>query len=237
MKKKKKSFFNTILQTLKVIFISGGCLLFLIIILALTPAPFYMYYHLGTDSNCLKNSFHPHYIVMLGGAGMPSQGNLMRLHYTAKYAQSNTEIVILHPKDSLCQKEMEKELIAKGIHSEKITFITEGSNTHSQILQLKNTKPELLHQSLLVITSPEYLKRTVKCFTKLGFTSVCGKGAFEATVDFDLSLLGKKLEGNEIVPLVESTNLRYTFWNYLKLEIDCFREYTALAYYKIKGWN
>jgi len=224
------------LQTIKIVFIVIGSLFFALLLLAFTPAPFYMYYHLGTDSNPVKASFFPEHIIMLGGAGMPSQGNLIRLFYAAGYAQPDKEVIILHPKDSLCQLAMEQELIAKGIDSEKIMFIIEGSNTHSQILQLKQERPELLHKDLLVINSPEYLTRTVKCFHKLGFTAVHGKGAFEATVDFDLSLKDKKMEGNEIVPVVESTNLRYTFWNYLKLEIDCFREYVAIGYYKIKGW-
>jgi len=231
-----KKVLQIIKKTIKIAAISGGCLFFVIVLLAFTPAPFYMYYHLGTDSKMMDKSFSPTHIVMLGGAGMPSQGNLIRLFYTAGFAQSDTEIIILHPKDSLCQQSMTQELTAKGIDTEKITFITEGSNTHSQILQLKYQRPELLHQDLLVITSPEYLTRTVKCFRKLGFTSIHGEGAFEATVDFDLSLKNKKTEGNKLIPLIESSNLRYTFWNYLKLEIDCFREYTAIGYYKLKGW-
>jgi len=237
MKTKKKNSLIRLWNVLKIVLISTGLLFFVMFILAFTSAPFYMYYHLGTDAHCLKTSFKPTHIVMMGGGGMPSQGNLIRLYYAAGYALPHAEVIILHPKDSICQKEMQKDLISRGVQQEKIKFLTEGSNTHSQILNLKNEKPELMHQDLLVITSPEYLKRTVNCFRKLGFTSVCGKGAFEATVDFDLSLAGKKMEGNEIVPFVENTKLRYTFWNYLKLEIDCFREYTALAYYKLKGWN
>jgi len=225
-----------LLKTAKIASISCGCLFFILIVLAFTPAPFYMYYHLGTDPNPLKTSFSPQYVIMLGGAGMPSQGNLIRLFYTAGFARSGKEVIILHPKDSLCQAAMTEELILKGIKSDNITFVTEGSNTHSQILQLKHERHELLHQDLLVITSPEYLRRTVKCFNKLGFTAVAGQGAFEATVDFDLSLKGQKIEGREFIPVVENTNLRYTFWNYLKLEIDCFREYTALIYYWFKGW-
>jgi uncharacterized SAM-binding protein YcdF (DUF218 family) len=233
---KKNNLVQKILKIVKIICISGGCLFFILLILAFTPAPFYMYHHLGTSPNRMAASFYPEHIVMLGGAGMPSQSNLIRLYYTAGFAQSGAEVIILHPQDSLCQWTMAQELIAKGIDPDKITFVAEGSNTHSQILQLKHKRPELLHQDLLVITSPEYLTRTVKCFNKLGFTSVYGQGAFEATVDFDLSLKGKKIEGNERVPIIENTNLRYTFWNYLKLEIDCFREYVALGYYKFKGW-
>ena len=29
-------------------------------------------------------------------------------------------------------------------------------------------------------------------------------------------------------------NIRYNFWNYLKLEITCLREFSAIAYYKIE---
>ena len=224
------------MKAIKIICISAGCLFFMMLVLAFTSAPFYMYYHLGTNPNPKKESFFPEHIVMLGGAGMPSQGNLIRLYYTAGFAQSGAKVIILHPQDSLCLWAMKQELILKGIDAEKITFITEGSNTHSQILRLKHEMPELLHQDLLVITSPEYITRTVKCFNKLGFSSVYGQGAFEATVDFDLSLKDKKVEGNEVIPVVESTNLRYTFWNYLKLEIDCIREYAALGYYKFRGW-
>ena len=46
----------------------------------------------------------------------------------------------------------------------------------------------------------------------------------------------RKLGGNEAIPSIESVKMRYTFFNYLKLEITCAREYFALAYYKIKGW-
>ena len=31
-------------------------------------------------------------------------------------------------------------------------------------------------------------------------------------------------------------DLRYTFWNYLKLEITCLREYVAIAYYWMNDW-
>lgn len=217
--------------------IIAGSVFFIILLLAFTSAPFYMHYSLGTDPNRTKDVFEPDYVLMLGGAGMPSQSNLMRLFYAAEFANKfQTPVFVLHPKDSLCQEYMKRELVLKGVEHEKIIFFTEGSNTRSQVLQIKEKMPELSEKKLLVITSPEHLTRTVKCFNKVGFTNVRGQGAFEATVDFDLSLKDKKLEGNEFVPNVENTNMRYTFWNYLKLEIDCYREYVALTYYKLKGW-
>lgn len=224
-------------KALKYIGISAGCVFFIILLLAFTPAPFYMHYSLGTDPNRTNESFVPEYVIMLGGAGMPSQSNLIRLFYTAEFANEfQIPIFILHPKDSLCQEYMKHELVLKGVCPNNISFVTEGSNTRSQVLQIKEKTPELLEKKLLIITSPEHLTRTVKCFNKAGFTNVRGQGAFEATVDFDLSLKDKKLDGNEFIPNVENTNMRYTFWNYLKLEIDCYREYVALLYYKLKGW-
>ena len=88
----------------------------------------------------------------------------------------------------------------------------------------------------MVVTSPEHLRRTVKCFNKAGFQHVRGMAAYEGVVDFDLSLKHQKLKGKESIPSIENTNLRYTFWNYMKLEIDTYREYFALLYYRIKGW-
>ncbi|MBR3947528.1 MAG: hypothetical protein IKJ56_10575, partial [Bacteroidales bacterium] len=90
--------------------------------------------------------------------------------------------------------------------------------------------------SSLIITAPEHLSRTLKCLKKCEIENIRGIGAFESTVDFDLELDKTKLKGNKFVPDIESTNLRYTYWNYLKLEIICFREYFAIVYYWAKDW-
>ena len=233
----KKQTVKKIANVFKCFFLLIAGILLLLILLAFTPLPFYMHRALGTDPNASEETFIPDYVVMLGGAGMPSQSNLMRLFYTAEYAAAfEIKVILIHPKDSVCQYFMKRELKQKGIASDSIVLITEGSNTHSQLIALREQMPELQQKNLLVVTAPEQLRRTIKCFNKSGFQQVRGRGAFEATVDFDLSLKDKKMEGNTNLPHVENTNLRYTFWNYLKLEIDCFREYTALFYYKIKGW-
>ena len=130
---------------------------------------------------------------------------------------------------------MEKFIVSQGITTD-VVYDTIGTNTRSQVLGLAENYPELLTTNLLVVTSPEHLRRTIKCFNKAGFQQVRGMAAYEGTVDFNLSLENQRLKGREDVPNVESTNLRYTFWNYLKLEIDTYREYFALLYYKIKGW-
>ena len=166
---------------------------------------------------------------------MPSEDNLMRLYHTAALARHyDIPVILVHPKDSLCQAEMTRLLRQDGI--DDIEYMTSGANTRSQCVELLEKYPQLADQPLLVVTSPEHVKRTVKCLNKVGFTNVYGMAAYPATVDFDLSLTQQQLGGNEIVPSVESVKMRYTFFNYLKLEITCLREYCALAYYRIKGW-
>ena len=130
---------------------------------------------------------------------------------------------------------MAKFIISQGITTD-VVYDTIGTNTRSQVLGLAENYPELLTTNLLVVTSPEHLRRTIKCFNKAGFQQVRGMAAYEGTVDFNLSLKNQILKGKESIPNVENTKLRYTFWNYLKLEIDTYREYFALFYYKIKGW-
>lgn len=225
-------------KCIKILLLIIGMVSLTALLLALTPAPFYMHYALGNDPGKEDaDAFHPDRIVMFGGAGMPSESNLMRLYHTAEYAQRfSVPVIIVHPEDPVCKAEMTRFLVQSGIPEHRIQFMEQGSNTRSQVMELAQSDPQLLEAELLVVTATEHLRRTVKTMRKAGFQHVRGAAAREATVDFDLSLKGKELQGNKAVPTVKSTNLRYTFWNYLQLEITCFREYIALGYYKLKGW-
>ena len=212
-----------------------GVLFLAMIVLAFTSKPFYWYFNLGQNPNEETSISRPESIVMFGGAGMPSEDNLMRLYHTAALARHfGVPVILVHPDDSLCQTEMTRLLHQGGI--DNILYMTEGTNTRSQALELMKAYPKLTEKQFIVVTSPEHVRRTVKCLNKVGFQNVIGKAAYPATVDFDLSLKKQKLGGNEAIPSVDNIKMRYTFFNYLKLEITCLREYFALAYYRIKGW-
>lgn len=233
--KQKTHKMRRLAKTIKALFFTLGILFFLMIVLAFTSAPFWAHYRLGQNPNEEIQLSNPQYVVMFGGAGMPSEDNLMRLYHTAALARHfEVPVLLVHPEDSLCQAEMTRLLRQGGIDS--ILYMTKGANTRSQALELIAQYPELTEEQLIVVTSPEHVRRTIKCLNKVGFQNVIGKAAYPATVDFDLSLKKQKLGGNEAIPSVESVKMRYTFFNYLKLEITCLREYFALAYYKIKGW-
>ena len=46
-----------------------------------------------------------------------------------------------------------------------------------------------------------------------------------------------ELGGNTTVPNIgKNTKIRYQFWTHLKYQTIVYREYTAIAFYKLKGW-
>ncbi len=131
---------------------------------------------------------------------------------------------------------MKKELEIRGISSSKIGFENEGTNTRAQAL---NCQRYIKMQSpILLVTSPEHMRRAVLCFQKVGFEKVNALPAFENATEADLAFDDDKLGGNKtFVPDVgESINMRYQLWNHLKYEILIAREIVALTYYKLRGW-
>ena len=215
------------------IFIAG-------VTIAFTTLPYWGYHWLGTSKSHLK--CEPDVIIQLGGGGMPSESNLMRSWYTANTASQfpNCDVIIAMPgdiEDSLSTPvKMKKELILRGVIPSNISYENKGTNTRAQALncyQLLNDST-----SILLITSPEHMRRSVLCFIKAGFKKVNALPAFENASEADLTFEGDKLGGNGMpIPDVgKSITLRYQVWNHLKYEIILLREYTAIAYYKLRGW-
>jgi hypothetical protein len=114
-----------------------------------------------------------------------------------------------------------------------------GTNTRSQALQLQNFNGEkLTSKAILLVSSPEHMRRAVKTFRKAGFTHVSALPAFESALEANLLFKDKDLGGNKLtVPDIGgSISVRYQFWNHLKYEILIAREIAALGYYKLRGW-
>ena len=214
----------------------AGTVSILMVVIAFTRLPYDMQIWLATKNNNLK--ILPQYIIFMGGSGMPSGENLVRLYYTSVAATEFREasVIIIHPLDLDVKQQMLNELILRGIDSNRIVFETQGTNTRGQVLNLKQMH-QLLDAKILVVTSPEYMYRTLSCFRKEGFSNVGGLPAFENAMFVDLNYDFKKAGGKSYAPDVSSSlALRYNFWNYLKLEITCIREFFAIGYYKLNGW-
>jgi uncharacterized SAM-binding protein YcdF (DUF218 family) len=218
--------------------ITGGFAV-LLLVLSFTDIPYFAYYYLGTSSP--KITHDPDLIVVLGGAGMPSPDGLIRVWYASNAAREykKAQIIIALPynengKDSLHQLDlMARELIVKGIDSSRIHYEPLGFNTRSQALNVAagfaGSKGWLY---LLVVTSPEHMYRSVKTFQKAGFAHVEGLPTFEVPIDEERAR--DKEDAKD--PRVKNLAFRYNMWSYLSYELLVFREYSAITYYKLKGW-
>jgi len=214
-----------------------GIISFLIFLLSFTDIPFYASYRLGTANAGLAHQ--PDLIVLLSGSGMPSPDGLIRAYYCVEAARKYKEakIIIALPFDATDStkplKLMSRELILKGIDSSRIFFEPLGFNTRSQAVNIAAMYPHDKQKlSLLLITSPEHMYRSVRTFLKVGFNDVGGVPAFDKPVDAKMVMDNDKTKDIRI----KSLALRYNMWSYLHLELFVIREYCAICYYKFKGW-
>jgi len=226
-----------LIRFLKNLFLSLGVFSILIIGISFTRIPFDIHRWLGTEGNTYF--FKPDHIVFLGGSGMPSESNLIRIYYVVALAQKYpaSKVLIVHPIDDAVIHLMCKEIIQKGIDSSRIEIEKRGANTREQAIVIAEDFSEMLTQNNLIVTSPENMRRTLKVFRKVGFKHIGGESAFENAMFVDLTYDHKELGGKKYSPNVSSNlTLRYNFWNQLKLQITCMRELAALGYYKLNGW-
>ncbi|MFA6401170.1 MAG: ElyC/SanA/YdcF family protein [Salinivirgaceae bacterium] len=210
-----------------------GIISLIFLALSFTDIPFNAYYKLGmVHSNTTEI---PNIIVVLGGTGMPSQNGLIKTFYASAAAKKykKADIIIAMPysgSDSLYPLQlMANELIVKGIDSLRIKFEPLGFNTRSQAVNIASMLNDGKQLSLLIITTPEHMYRSIHAFKKVGFTKIAGLPAFEKPIEEE-KLIDSK--GDEKIGL----SLRYNIWSYLNYELLVLREYCAIAYYKINGW-
>jgi hypothetical protein len=192
---------------------------------------------------------------------MPGETSLMRCWYAAKLADQfpGAKIIISLPgdtADSLSSVQlMRKELVIRGIAKGRIFFENTGTNTRGQALSVWKilfTSPFFLkergsggevqlspvtrHPSLLIVTSPEHLYRSVLTFNKAGFLKVDGIPAFERAIESDITFNAKKIGGRKWIPDVgESIAIRYGFWTQIRYEQLMLREWMAVGYYWLIG--
>jgi uncharacterized SAM-binding protein YcdF (DUF218 family) len=226
-----------LLSIFKTLLITLGSISLVMIILAFTSVPYRTRYWLGTHKS--EFDFKPDYIIMLGGNGMPSEDNLIRLFYLADVANTylSAKIIIAQPVELGVYQKMRYELISKNIDSSRIQFEKYGINTRSQALNIKKFFPATIDAKILIVTSTEHVLRSVLAFRKAGFKFVGGCPSFECDLNLNMPYDWNKLGGRKYIPNLDNNlSLRYSFWSYLRIEILCLREFTALGYYYMKNW-
>jgi len=239
----KQNLVSSILKLIRKLLAGLGILFLVVLILSFTSLPYWGYYWLGTSKS--KISGTPEYIVLLGGGGMPSESSLMRAFFVhlAAVESPKSKIIISIPGNvadtASTARRVAAELILKGISPERILYEQTATNTRSEAIQLQNFNQEkLTDKAILLVTSPEHMRRSVLVFRKAGFTKVNALPTFENAIEADLFFDDDQLGGRKtIVPDIGNhTSVRYQFWNHLKYEILIAREMAALAYYKLRGW-
>ncbi|KAF0204486.1 MAG: hypothetical protein FD170_391 [Bacteroidetes bacterium] len=237
-----RRFFRKVVQVAKwFLAISGGAFIILCI-LAFTTLPFHMYHKLATYS--MPGKLPPKAIVMLSGAGIPSENGLIRAYFTATMATKYPDaiVIIAAPGDTSDTNSdpvrIAKELELRGVDPLRIFYEPDGKNTRGQALNLANKSGiDLKNAYIILVTSPEHITRAVKTFNRAGFSWVSGLPTFETSLSEDLTFVDEELKGNKIAPSIGGNlQFRYQFWNHLKYEILVIREYIALGFYKLKGW-
>jgi len=231
---------NRLWRFVKYSFAIVGVASLISIVIAFTTGPFWGIYWLGTSTAKKINATK---VVLLGGGGMPSESNLMRLWYAIEMLQElpDATLVIAIPGDTndmesaICKMALYAE--QQGVSATRIQFESVGANTRTQALNVFKSFYSA-QDSFLLVTSPEHLRRAMLTFRKVGFDKLGGVPAFPVALKGDLCYTAKQSGKTRLsVPDVgDNLQVRYQFWNHLVYEVVLLREYCALAYYWMNDW-
>jgi len=150
-------------------------------------------------------------------------------------------IIIALPGDTLdttsSVRLMARELIIRGVDSNRIVFENEGTNTRWEALNVKNRFFPDSSPRLMIVSSPSHMYRSIKTFRKAGFDEVGGIASFgranETALEFDAQALGA---AQGMPDVGGSVSIRYAIWTRLHIQLTVIREYMAIAYYWVMGW-
>lgn len=239
----KKGFKKTgrfLIKGLKLFSIVMGIIFTVMVVLSFTHYPYDALHRLGTINSTIDTI--PDVIVVMGADGMPGGKTLLRCTYGAMAAKAfpEAEIIIAmpaHPDHFLGSDpyQMFETIKMYGIDPYRFRFETTGTNTVTQAYAIKKILEGDTARNILIVTSPDHMYRSIRTFEKCGFLHVDGWPAFGAAIEDELLLTEDESE-KDLVPLSRNISLRYNMWTYLKIEIDVFREWLAIAYYKFKGY-
>jgi uncharacterized SAM-binding protein YcdF (DUF218 family) len=213
-----------------------GLLAGVVLLLACTRLPFDAHRWLGTAAG--ECNAAPDLIVVLGGSGMPSGPELRRLQEAATLADRwpGAAVLVVHPGDPAVLDAMAAELRLRGVSPDRIQLLNEGDNTRAQALAVEQ-RVGRKYTSIALVTAPENTYRSVRSFREVGWTSVCGAPAWDHAMFHEFDYVHEAIGGRGWTPDVSGApGLRYTWWNYLKLEVTVLREWVAIVYYWINGW-
>jgi uncharacterized SAM-binding protein YcdF (DUF218 family) len=191
-----------------------GVILTAAVLVALTRLPLRAKFWLAEAGEEL--SVPPAYIVVLGSGDIPNPEQFMRTYYGAEAARKFSSAVVIaslptatSPKTSGVGV-VRDELVLRGVAKKRIRLMFWAYNTREEALRIQELLgPKSKKEPILLVTSPEHIKRAVLVFRKAGFVHVSSVAAKAAG--------GPCCSG-------EMRLLRYGLWQGLHDEISVVRE-------------
>jgi uncharacterized SAM-binding protein YcdF (DUF218 family) len=237
--KRAQSFLKRLASLFHKFVFGMGLVALVFVVLSFTDYPYYAYHWLGTANAKIEQQ--PDYIIVMGAGGMPSAKGVLRCYYAAKAAEMFPEarLIVTLPADSAgfaqsAHQLMIDDLRERGVDSSRIWSEYKGTNTYTQAREIRQLITET-SPSLLLITSPDHMYRSVLTFRKQGFENTGGMATFEHALEQEL-LIEKDKKGKVKDKSSQMLGLRYNFWGYLNYQIIVLREYLAIGYYKLRGY-
>ena len=197
----------------------------------------------------------PSHILVMGGSGIPGESGLMRTFYAAQAARRHpdAQVLVALPlgvSQSDASRAYLEEIQLRGVPADRIRILAGGRNTREQALRLAETFAGQTNRfHVLVVSAPEHIRRTAACIRKACATSsatvhLAAWPAHPISIEdplpwraADLDAPGTSPATQAIVPDIGSSlHLRYNLWSNLDYTFDALREYTALLYYRLRGW-
>lgn len=244
MRKRVRYIFRWLRKLTIFTLVTFGALFIILLLLSLTTRPFFMHHRLGTG--IASDTCSTEAIVVFGASGIPSGESLVRLYYAAQMHKMHPHCAV-HicmvgdtAKRNSTIVQMANELTLRGVDSQKVYLHGQGKNTRGQVLELAQFSGGALKNAcLMVVTSPTHMRRCLLSLKKEGFNSLVAVPAFEIPLDGELLYNELDLGGKQrfVTPKAgQSIGMRYEIWTQMNYLLICAREYSALAYYWLRGW-
>ena len=230
-----------------------GLLLLLFVAAQFTPWPWRAYQNLSQVPEGVRAP--PPHVLVMGGSGIPGESGLSRTYFGAQAALRNpqADVLVALPlgtNESFASRAYCDELRLRGVPAERIRILAGGRNTREQALRLA----ELLSARatpghVLIVTDPYHVRRTAACIRKAVAdrkqdVRLDGLPVFALSIEDPLELIARDLDSCDPAPAARpavpnlgfSLRFRYDFWSNLGYSFSVLREYSALLYYRLRGW-
>ncbi len=249
-----KAVFRILFRLARGLFLLFGALFLGFVLLQFTPYPWRVYKRLAVvPSSCPQP---PSHILIMGGSGIPGESGLSRTFFGAKAAglYPDAEVFIAMPlgtNESYASRAYLAELRLRGIPDERVRILPNGRNTREQALRMAETlagRTNRVH--VLIVTDPNHIRRTAASLRKACEEEgvqlhLDGFPSFQLSIEDPLEFIARDLDNPAtsapaaratIPDIGASLNLRYNLWVNLNYTQSVFREYSAMLYYRLRGW-